>query len=192
MNDWILNAAICFLLVIAVPGCQKTAPPAEPPYAAGRLSRQSWSPTVADPLPGIDQAYCGSFWIPQTPEDQHLVLLFWFDVYGANAKWSDRVDGFDGQVDHIPIEFHLKSKTSDDGTLNIAGTDYDTTNGSLFLISTEQENPVVKQLNRSLAELDILTADGSGIDTERLKALARTDADISTFFRDAADKPNAP
>ena len=90
--------------------------------------------------------------------------------------------GFDGRLNDIPIKFHGKTKTSDDGTVTIAGSDYDIASGSLFLISTQEEKPVVKQLNRNMAELDILKADGTGIDNTKLKALARADADISAFF----------
>ncbi len=192
MNHRILNVAKFSLLLMAVAGCREKSPPAELPYAAGRVSMQSWSPSIADPLPGIDQAHLWSFWIPQTPDDQHPVLLIWSDVYGSKVVATDKTDGFEGRVEHIPIKFQLASKTSDDGTLTIAGTDYNTTNGSLFLVSTQQEMPVVMQLNQSFDDLDILTADGLAIDKKKVKALARTDAKISAFFRGAADKPNAP
>ncbi len=143
-------------------------------------------------MPGIDQAYIGTFWMPQFTKRCHPVLLLWFDTYGAKAAWHERVDGFDGKLGDIPIDFHRTSETSDDGTVTIAGTDYDTENGSLFLVSTKREDPVVKQLDHSVADLDILTADESSTDKDKLKALARSDSEISTFFRDAAQKPETP
>ncbi len=192
MHHRVVTAVTCLSLLIFVAGCQKSAPAPELPISAGGLLPLSWSPTDANPMPGIDQAYISTFWIPQFTKSRHPVLLLWFDTYGAKAAWHERTDGFDGKLGDIAIEFHLASETSDDGTVTIAGTDYDTKKGSLFLISTEREDPVVKQLDRSVADLDILTVGESSTDKDKLKALARSDSDISTFFRDAAHKPEAP
>ncbi len=130
-------------------------------------------------------------------ESRHLILLLWFDVHDGAASWSERIDGFGGtvrkmKVDDIVIEFHLKSKTSDDGTLTIAGTEFATNTGSVFLISIEKGELVVKRLNRSVRDLDMWSADGSETDKEKLKALAKTDSEISAFFRDAASTSDAP
>jgi len=185
MNQRIMFAATCSLLLIAVAGCQRTAPPAQPPTAGGSMGSCSWSPSVTDtdPLPGIDQAYLWAWWVGNKP-----ALLIWADVEKPNGRSVATPDGgFDGRLNDIPIKFHGKTKT-----VTIDGTDYEIANGSLFLISTQGENPVVKQLNRNVEELDILKADGTGIDNDKLKVLARTDADIAAFFGRSADNPNAP
>jgi hypothetical protein len=185
MNHRIVIAATCSLLLIAATGCQKTTPPTQPPYAGGSMASYSWSPTVADrhPVPGIDQAYLCAWWVGNKP-----ALLIWADVekpHGSSVATPD--GGFDGRLNDIPIKFHRKTKT-----VTIDGTDYDTAKGSVFLISTREGKPVLKQLNRNVAALDILKADQTGIDNTKLKALARADADISAFFAGSADNPNAP
>ena len=175
VNLRVLNATTCCLLVIAVAGCQRTAPRAQPAYSGGNMGSYSWSRTATDtdPLPGIDYAHLWCWWIGNKPG-----LLIWSDVESATGRSTATPDGgFEGRYNHIPIKFHGKTKT-----LTIAGTDYKMTSGSLFLISIQKANPVVKQLNRNVAELEILKAGGTGIDNKKLKALAKTDADISAFW----------
>lgn len=185
MNHRNVTAATCSLLLIVAAGCYRTVPPAQPASAGGSMASHSWSPTVNDtePVAGIDQAHLWSWWVGKKP-----ALLIWTDLKGATGRSDTTPDGgFVGRLNDIQIKLHGKTKT-----VTIDGTDYDIANGSLFLISTREEKPVVKQLNRNVAEFDILKADETGIDNTKLKALAKTDAGIAEFFGVSAGKRNAP
>lgn len=183
MNCRIEIAAMCSLLLVAATGCQRTTPPAPPPSAGGSMASHSWSPTAHDTesVPGIDQAHLWCWWIAREP-----ALLIWADVEdGAGHSIATPDGGFTGRLNGMPIQFHHQ-------TVSIAHTDYELASGSLFLISTRGEMPVVKQLNCHMAELDILKPDGTGLDNTKLKALAKRDVDISAFFGDLPADSKAP
>ena len=69
------------------------------------------------------------------------------------------------------------------GTVKIGAESYDLAKGRLFLVSIKDAKPRVKQI--SLAKLDLKPEGKSTpeeVTTEQLKELAKTDADIQSFF----------
>lgn len=137
----------------------------------------TWLPIVENvkPLPGIDQ---GSIYHPGT------AFVIWCDAGGGGGgSASENMHGIKSRGsllarDRRRVEFHCETKDGKTGQVKIDGIAYELSNGNLFLVSTEGDKSLVKQLKRDLSTLKF--------ERESLEAFARNDADIAGFFTKAA------
>jgi len=147
-----------------------------------------------DAVAGIDYGQLWCHWVGGKPG-----ILIWTDVEGGgtSSRTTGLADGatFEGHFYRLPIKFRGRILDSQDGVLNIEGIEYSLKNGSLFLVSSKDGQPVVKQVAHDVAELDILSTDATedlDIDKTKLKSFGRTDPEISNFFGVAITNVNNP
>ncbi|HML75392.1 MAG TPA: hypothetical protein PKB02_12950 [Anaerohalosphaeraceae bacterium] len=149
----------------------------------------SWSHSGLDhsAVPGIDSA------------DVHIYV--WNDG-AAFVVWSDGAGGSHGTLPRQPgdpkgsaryqgkVGSHTVECLTTDGKtgkVKIGDTSYDLGDGPLFLVSTQDQKPRIKQL--ALSKLNLipdgkLTSDQ--ITLEYLEGIGKSDADIRQFFIEAA------
>lgn len=149
----------------------------------------SWSHSGLDhpAVPGIDSA------------DVHIYV--WNDG-AAFVVWSDGAGGSHGTLPRQPgdpkgsaryqgkVGSHTVECLTTDGKtgkVKIGDASYDLGDGPLFLVSTQDQKPRIKQL--ALSKLNLmpdgkLTSDQ--ITLEHLEGIGKSDADIRQFFIEAA------
>jgi hypothetical protein len=141
----------------------------------------SWTTASEDPIPGIHDGTIAVITLKFGPPAGVKVAV-WTDVSGGTTSGATRDDdAFVEGTLYVPDGRHIgyRCETCDGtvATVTFEGTTYDSTNGSLFLISTQSESPQIRQLD----------ADVSTLPTEAtaLRDYAIAHPDIAAFFTDA-------
>lgn len=178
-----LRPALVLLALIVFTGC-------------GRANRShgvasgssSWTIASEDPLPGVDHGSinvttlkCGS--------PQGVTVVIWSDLPNGGRQSANATSDLAWEEGHHVgaggRRIGFRSETRDGLTASVAidGSPFDTSNGRLFLVSTQGETPQVLQLKADVAEMP---RDGEG-----LKEFAARHAEIEEFFTKAKAAGNA-
>jgi hypothetical protein len=197
-----MRALSSFLILVLVGGCLLLSCPApaqdkqkkdeDPP---GSESVQSggggWSMAVDKPLPGIDHGILAFVKYRGKPGAMHVVI--WTDLKdggsggsvsglpGGGFNWDGKINSNDRKK---TIEVMGSSKDGKTGTMKIAGKKFDLTKGSLFLVSTQKEEPVVRQFKRDMSSFPT--------EIKGWQALAGKDKVIRGFFTEPSAKKSIP
>jgi hypothetical protein len=182
MGRTFLITVLTALLLPVLAGCGKSGQSTGTASAhrgwTGGLHSASWEVATPDPVPGIDHgraAFVGS---------GDFAVLFWTDLNSGGAGISSTgaparlsVEGnFESSELKKPIDFQCQKHGPESGLATVDRVEYDLANGSLFLISTKGERPIVKQLHCDVSWLEF-----DDYVTE-LKTLAKNHPEISAFF----------
>lgn len=142
---------------------------------------------------GIDQADINIFtW------NNGAAFVVWTDGTSTNRGTSPRQPSdprgsarYDGKIGDMNIECVTPDGLT--GKVKIGSESYDLADGRLFLVASKDGTPRICQM--SLAKLD-LKPDGAlteeQITLEHLRELARTDADIRSFFTNSNAEKQTP
>jgi len=149
----------------------------------------SWSHSGLDhpAVPGIDSADVHIYvW------NEGAAFVVWSDGAGGSHGTLPRQPGdpkgsarYQGKVGNHTVEcLTTDGKT---GKVKIDDTSYDLSDGPLFLVSTQDQKPRIKQL--ALSKLNLIP-DGKltseQITLEHLEGIGKSDPDIRQFFIEAA------
>jgi hypothetical protein len=184
MNLPSLTTVAIALLIPVLTGCGRSGQSTRFGSTVGVIS---WNETSPSPVGGLDHA-----WVVYARLGEGLRILLWTDLQNGVANWtSDSTSdsaSFKGSIQSSdlkkPIDVQCQAQGANSGSLTIDGVTYDLAGGSLFLVSTKGERPVVKQLNRDTSQFKE--------DPESLKAFARTDPEISAIFTAREEAEPAP
>lgn len=166
------------LLLIVLLGLQSGC--TRHPNVGGRSTLWSHSSGKED-VPGLDEAS-----ISWGTWDDKVVFVVWgdrsaFRLASGYPNPDNRRIRFRGTIDcRDGREVVYEVEAAEDGTpgtLRFAKQSYQLADGGLFLVSTQGEQPLVKQLKRDLAQMKL--------ENSELRALSRTDDEIRGFFKDA-------
>ncbi|MEN6309674.1 MAG: hypothetical protein ABFD91_18155 [Anaerohalosphaeraceae bacterium] len=176
-------AAVLLVMSCLFAGCEFRQSPAR------GAKNVSWSHSGMDhpAVPGIDSADVHIYvW------NDGAAFVVWSDGAGGTHGTLPRQPGdpkgsarYQGKVGNQTVEcLTTDGKT---GKVKIGDTSYDLGDGPLFLVSTQGQNPRIKQF--ALSKLNLkpdgaLTVDQ--ITIEQLEGVAKSDSDIRQFFIEAA------
>ncbi|QDU27580.1 hypothetical protein ETAA8_26680 [Anatilimnocola aggregata] len=132
------------LLLITLTGCLKTSANG---VSTGAVT---WVTTTADPVPGIHEGTVNVVTLKHGPP-QGVKLVFWGDRSSGKSHGSGSATGASAEGELLeagqPLaKFRCETKNGTDATITIEGQTFDSKDGSLFLISTQDDKPQVKQL----------------------------------------------
>lgn len=184
-----LPALVAAILIPVLAGCGRSGKSTGPGSAYQNFAGTSlsWNEKSPNPVGGIDHAR-----VEYAKYGDQLSILLWTDlkIGGATTSSIDKSDGASFKGSFLssdlkkPIDFHYQEQSPNSGSLTIDAITYDLANGSLFLISNTGERPVVKQLKLDTTQLKV--------DAASLRALAKSDAEISAFFASPVQAQRAP
>ena len=135
-------------------------------------------------FPGVDEGSCLRV---RTSEATGFVI--WTDFRWSPASRGGRMNGFlvkpEKEGEQEVVQWQWKADGGKAGTLMINDAPYTVDEGSLFLVSTQNGKVQAKQFNKDALAL---VAIPSGRLIESLRALAKSDKDIGSFFVEAAKR----
>lgn len=175
-----LRVIVLMPLAIGIAGCHSSA---------GSASSGTWGTGKADEVAGID---AGSLSVAKyTVNGNELRFVVWSDyaggsgIHGSSDDSGWMVEGTVGchsdqehDQEH-PAPFKCRSSDGVSATMNIAGEDYDLSDGSLFLVSTREEKPKVAQIQ---VDINAIPAD-----LKLISEFARSRKQIAEFFGQGAE-----
>ena len=173
--------AIPLVLVafLAIPGCG-------PREVAGIASGGPgvWTIVAEDPIPGIHDGTASVITLRFGPPTGVTVAV-WGDVSSSIGNGATRDDhafweGTFFTSDGRRVEYRCETDNGTVAKVTIDGTVYDSTKGSLFLISTQSEKTQVKQLVADVRNFPR--------EAEAIKDYALGNPEIASFFKDAKNK----
>jgi hypothetical protein len=141
----------------------------------------SWTTASDDPVPGIHDGTIAVITLKFGPPAGVKVAV-WTDVSGGTTNGATRddeafVEGTLFVPDGRHIGYRCETRDGIVATVTFEGTSYDSTNGSLFLISTQSESPQIRQLDTDVSTLPT--------EATALRDYAIGHPDIAAFFIDA-------
>jgi hypothetical protein len=153
------------LLMSTIVGCSKsTAPGAN---IAGGVYRQS--------------GYILLQW------EEGLAIMIWHDAIAAsNSHGSSStessvytLEGYAESQNGVRVEWDLETSDGKTAQFAIDNTNYDLSEGALFIISTEAGTTAIMQLNRDLSSVQP--------EYDSCVAFGESDPDVAYFIRDTSD-----
>jgi len=177
MSRVIVLMPFAIAVAVGVAGCGHSS--------SGSASSGMWGTGKADEVAGID---AGSLSVARYEVDGNEVrFAVWSDytggsgIHGSSHDSGWMVEGTVGchsDQEH-PAPFNCRSSDGASATMNIAGEDYELSDGSLFLVSTQEERPKVAQLQ---FDINAIPAD-----LKLISEFARSQKEISNFFSQRAE-----
>ena len=120
--------------------------------------------------------------------EEGLTLMIWHEAtlsvsnHGSSSTESSvyTLEGYGESEDGNRIEWDLETSDGKTAKFAINSIDYDLSEGTLFIISTESGEPIITQLNHDL----------SGVQTTRDSwvAFSKSDPDVSDFIESLANE----
>ncbi|MBC8875270.1 MAG: hypothetical protein H8E44_38090 [Planctomycetes bacterium] len=163
---------------LAMPGCG-------PRKVVGIASGgPSWTIVAEDPIPGIHDGTASVITLRFGPPTGVTVVV-WSDVSRSSTNGGTRDDhAFDEgtllTTDGRRVEYRCETDNGTVAKVIIDGTAYDSTKGSLFLISTQSEKTQVKQLVADVRNIPR--------EAEAIRDYALGNPEIAAFFKDAKNR----
>ena len=143
---------------------------------------RSWTVAAEDPIPGIHKGAAEVITLKCGPPTGVTIVVWCADASGVSSHGS--AGGFNAFSEgsfRLPGELQVgfRCETSDGARakVTIADRTYDTTNGSLFLISPQPKATQVKQLDVDITNFPK--------EAEAIVGFAIDNPDVAAFFKDA-------
>jgi len=163
------------LVLFAVTGCLKTSAHG---VATGSVT---WINSAAKPVPGIHEGTVDAVTLKHGPP-QGVKIVFWGDLSSGKSHGSGSPTGAaaEGQLlanGETRVKYRCETTDGTTAAITIEDQKFDSINGSLFLISTQQGKTQVKQLKFDVGKFPTNTA--------AIQKLAADNQQIREFFEAA-------
>lgn len=166
------KVGIALLTVLCISGCRQTTGD-----RGVTRTEFTWWVATTNSVPGIDKGAVTVVTFKAGPPEG-VAFVLWSDLSstygsgGVNAEGASYAGYHSGPGDRR-VDFRVKSSDGKSGSMTIAGDVYDLSNGSLFLVSTRAQRPVVAQIMFDVRSFP----QGNAI-----RDLARSNPQIRGFF----------
>ena len=172
---------VAFTFALAGCGSRTTPTPAATPFNLAQYNAEYFAWPEAEKkgeVPGIDEGTCFS-----ARKSDAIAFVIWADVRMGSGSWGGAAKGAfargEKQGEQEFVRWEWKPEGGTTGTLMLNEEPYVLEKGTLFLVSTRGGQPRVKQLDKDLSVLKDKQFEQF---VESLKALAKSDKEISEFF----------